>query len=80
VVKDKRDIGVAGGYVNFWDDRGIAAATQTDAAGRFELVVFPGHYRVEAFPPFVGNLVSKVLETDVPSLSETNIVLDDVAP
>ena len=62
------------------DDRGIAAATQTDAAGRFELVVLPGHYRVEAFPPFVGNLVGQVFESDIPSLSELNIVLDDVAP
>ena len=79
-VKNKREIGVAGGYVNFWDDRGIAAATQTDAAGRFELVVLPGHYRVEAFPPFVGNLVGQVFESDVPSPSEMNIVLDDVAP
>jgi hypothetical protein len=79
-VKDKRDIGVAAGYVNFWDDNGIAAATQTDAAGRFELVVLPGHYRVEAFPPFVANLVGKVFEADVPNLSEMNIVLDDVAP
>jgi len=79
-VKSKRGIGVAGGFVNFWDARGIAAATQTDAAGRFELVVAPGHYRVEANPPLVGNLVGTVFETDVPSLSEMNIVLDDVAP
>lgn len=80
VVRNGRGIGVAGGYVELWDDRGIAAATQTDAAGRFEAVVLPGHYRLEAFPPFVGNLVGHVGEVDVPAQAEIVIVLRDVAP
>jgi hypothetical protein len=80
VMKNERGIGVAGGYVELWDDGGIAAATQTDGAGRFEMVVVSGHYRLEAFPPFVGNLVGKVSELDVPAMSEVTIVLGDVAP
>lgn len=79
-LKNGRGIGVAGAYVDLWDARGIAAASQTDAAGRFEAVVLTGHYRLEAFPPFVGNLVGKVSEIDVPMLGDVNIVLDDVAP
>ena len=79
-VKNGRGIGVAGGYVELWDGEGIAAATQTDSAGRFELVVLPGRYRLEVFPPYVGNLVGKIGELDVPALSEVTIVLDDVAP
>jgi hypothetical protein len=80
VLKTGRGIGVAGGFVELWDDTGIAAATQTDAAGRFEMVVAPGHYRLEAFPPLVGNLVGKVSTLDVPAQAEVTIVLDDVAP
>ena len=79
-MRNKRGIGVAGGYVGFWDTRGFVAATQTDADGRFELVVLPGHYRVVADPPFTGNLVGTETELDVPALSEVNIVLGDVAP
>ncbi|MEK7863311.1 MAG: carboxypeptidase-like regulatory domain-containing protein [Chloroflexota bacterium] len=80
VVENGRGIAVAGGYVELWDDQGIAAATQTDGAGRFELVVLPGRYRLEVFPPFVGNLVGKIGELDVPALSEVTIVLDDITP
>jgi hypothetical protein len=42
--------------------------------------VLPGHYRLEAFPPFVGNLVGHVGEVDVPAQAEIVIVLKDVAP
>jgi hypothetical protein len=80
VLKNGRGIGVAGGYVLLWDELGTAAATQTDGAGHFEMVVVPGRYRMEAFPPFVGNLVGKVTDLDVPALSEVIIVLNDVAP
>lgn len=79
VVKNGRGIGVAGGFVGFWDDAGFVAATQTDAAGRFELAVLPGRYRVVVDPPLVGNLVGKESAIDVPSQGEVTIVLDDVA-
>lgn len=80
VVRNGRGIGVAGGFVGLWDDAGIAAATQTDADGRFEAVVLPGRYRMQTDPPFVGNLVGKTGQVDVPSLAEIVVVLDDVAP
>jgi hypothetical protein len=80
VVKDGRGVGVAAGYVELWDDQGIAAATQTDSAGRFEMVVLSGRYRMEAFPPFVANLVGKIGDLSVPTQSEVTIVLDDLAP
>ena len=80
VVRNGRGIGVAGGFVGLWDDAGIAGATQTDAGGRFEVVVLPGQYRVQTDPPFVGNLVGKTGQVDVPSVAEIVVVLDDVAP
>ncbi|HET7700777.1 MAG TPA: carboxypeptidase-like regulatory domain-containing protein [Candidatus Limnocylindria bacterium] len=80
VVRNGRGIGVAGGYVELWDADGIAAATQTDSEGLFELVVVPGRYRLEVFPPYVGNLVGRIGELEVPALTEVVIVLDDVAP
>jgi hypothetical protein len=80
VVKNGRGIGVAGGYVGLWDSAGFVAATTTDADGRFELAVVPGHYRVVTDPPFVGNLVGKETSLDVPALGDVTIVLDDVAP
>jgi hypothetical protein len=80
VVKNGRGIGVAGGFVGFWDDAGFVGATQTDPAGHFELAVLPGHYRVVADPPFVGNLVGKETSVDVPAQGEVTIVLADVAP
>jgi len=79
-LEDKRGIGVAGGYVGFWKGSDFVAATQTDSAGRFELVVLPGRYRVVGDPPFTGNLVGTETELDVPALSDVKIVLGDVAP
>jgi len=79
-LQDKRGIGVAGGFVGFWDANGFVAATQTDSAGRFELVVLPGRYRVVGDPPFTGNLVGTETELVVPALTDVKIVLDDVAP
>ena len=82
VVQNGRGIGVAGAFVGFWDDAEFVAATQTDAAGRFELVVLPGHYRVVVDPPYVGtvNLVGKETAIEVPTLGDVTIMLDDVAP
>lgn len=80
VVRNGRGIGVAGGFVGLWDDAGFVAATQTDADGRFEVVVLPGHYRMETDPPPIRNLVGKTGQVDVPSLAEIVVVLDDVAP
>jgi hypothetical protein len=80
-VKDGRGIPVAGATINFSDAASVAAATDTDEAGRFEAVVLPGRFGVEVFPPFVGNLVGKTLTIDVRgSVDLQTITLDDVAP
>lgn len=82
-VKDKRGIPVAGATVNFAadpSDLDIAASTDTDSAGRFEAVMRAGTYRLEVFPPFVGNLVGKTQTVDVGASMELQVTLDDVAP
>ena len=79
-VKDKRGIAVAGATVNLWDERGIADATDTDSAGRFEAVVRPGSLSLEVFPPFVANLVGKTQTVDVVGDMELQVTLDDIAP
>jgi hypothetical protein len=79
-IKDTRGIPVAGATINFSDDRGVAAATDTDAAGRYEAVVLPGRFGVDVTPPFVGNLVGKTTSVDVRAAMDFAIVLEDVAP
>lgn len=81
VVKNARGIPVAGATVNFLDGRtGAAASTDTDAAGRFEVAVPAGHFSMEVFPPFVGNLTEKVQTVDVQAAVELQVTLDDIAP
>lgn len=80
VVRNARGIGVAAGFIGLWDDAGIAGATQTDADGRFEVVVLPGRYRMQTDAPPISNLVGKTGQVDVPTLTEIVVVLDDVAP
>ncbi|HEY3217767.1 MAG TPA: hypothetical protein VGK15_01625 [Candidatus Limnocylindria bacterium] len=79
-VKNARGIPVAGATLNFADDRGVAAATDTDSAGRFEAVMLPGRFGLDVAPPFVGNLLGKTLSLDVRASMEIEITLDDVAP
>ena len=80
-VKNGRGIPVAGATLDFSDAQGVAAATDTDDAGRFEAVMLPGHFEVLVTPPFVGNLVGKTLAIDVRgSVDIPTITLDDVAP
>jgi hypothetical protein len=80
-VKNGRGIPVAGATINFSDADGVAAATDTDEAGRFEAVMLPGHFDVLVTPPFVGNLLGKTLAIDVRgSVDLQTITLDDIAP
>ncbi len=79
-VRNARGIPVAGATLDFSDPSGVAAATDTDVAGRFEVVILPGRFGVEVFPPFVGNLVGKTLSLDVRGSMDIDITLDDVAP
>jgi len=80
VVKDPRGIPVAGATVDFSDARGVAAATDTDSAGRFEAAMRPGRFVMEVFPPFAGNLVGKTQTVDVRASMDVQVTLDDVAP
>jgi hypothetical protein len=79
-IKNTRGIPVAGATINFSDDRGVAEATDTDAAGRYEAVVLPGRFGVDVAPPFVGNLLGKTTSIDVRASMQLDITLEDVAP
>jgi hypothetical protein len=79
-VKDARGIPVAGATLDLSDASGVAAATSTDVAGRFEVVVLPGPFGVEVFPPFLGNLIGKTMTLDVRGTVDIEITLEDVAP
>ncbi len=79
VVRTASGIPVAGATLNFLDDMGALAAVETDVAGRFAAAVFPGRYRVQVFPPRVGELMGRDLETDAPRVDEMEIVLDSAS-
>ena len=79
-IKNTRGIPVAGATINFSDDRGVAEATDTDAAGRYGAVVLPGRFGVDVTPPFVGNLLGKTTSIDVRASMQLDITLEDVAP
>jgi len=78
VVRTRSGIPVASATLNFSDERGVAAAVATDLAGRFSAVVLPGRYHVQVFPSFVGDLVGRDLDVDVPTAEGLDIVLDGV--
>ncbi len=80
-IKDKRGVPAVGATINFGDPREVEHAGATDATGAFEVVVVPGKYYVDVFPPrFPGNLVGREMEIDASGAVEIDIVLDDIAP
>jgi hypothetical protein len=80
-IKDKRGVPAVGATINFGDPRDVEHAGATDGTGAFEIVVVPGTYHVDVFPPrFPGNLVGREMEIDASGAVEIDIVLDDVAP
>jgi hypothetical protein len=80
-VKDRRGVPAIGATLNFGDPREVEHAGATDGHGAFEIVVVPGKYHVDVFPPrFPGNLVGREMEIDASGAVEIDIVLDDVAP
>jgi hypothetical protein len=80
-IKDKRGVPAVGATINFGDPREVEHAGATDGTGAFEIVVVPGTYHVDVFPPrFPGNLVGREMEIDASGAVEIDIVLDDVAP
>lgn len=80
VVRNARGIPVAGATIDLSDRSGVVAATDTNASGRFETVVRGGHYTIEVFPPFVGNLIGRVFELDIPTARDLEVTLSDVTP
>ena len=80
-IKDKRGLPAVSATINFGDPRAVEAAAATDGAGAFEVVVPPGKYHVDVFPPrFPGNLVGREMEIDASGAVEIDIILDDIAP
>lgn len=80
-IKDKRGVPAISATINFGDPRDVDFAGATDATGAFEVVVVPGKYHVDVFPPrFPGNLVGREMEIDASGAVEIDIVLEDVAP
>ena len=80
-IKDKRGVPAVSATINFGDPRFVEAAGATDGTGAFEVVVPPGKYHVDVFPPrFPGNLVGREMEIDASGAVDIDIVLEDVAP
>lgn len=80
-IKDARGLPAVGATINFGDPREVEHAGATDGNGAFEVVVVPGKYHVDVFPPrFPGNLVGREMEIDANGAVEVDIVLDDIAP
>lgn len=80
-IKDKRGVPAVSATINFGDPREVEHAGATDGNGAFEVVVVPGKYHVDVFPPrFPGNLVGREMEIDASGAVEIDIVLDDVTP
>lgn len=80
-IKDKRGLPAVSATINFGDPREVEAAGATDGTGAFEVVVPPGKYHVDVFPPrFPGNLVGREMEVDAGGAVDIDIVLEDIAP
>ena len=80
-VKDARGIPAVSATINFGDPRFVEAAGATDGTGAFEIVVPPGKYHVDVFPPrYPGNLIGREMEIDASGAVDIDVVLEDVAP
>ncbi|MEX2045833.1 MAG: carboxypeptidase-like regulatory domain-containing protein [Chloroflexota bacterium] len=80
-IKDGRGLPAVGATINFGDPREVEHAAATDGMGAFEVVVVPGTYHVDVFPPrFPGNLVGREMQIDASGAVEIDIVLDDITP
>ena len=80
-IKDKRGLPAVSATINFGDPREVEAAGATDGTGAFEVVVPPGKYHVDVFPPrFPGNLVGREMEIDAGGAVDIDIVLEDISP
>jgi hypothetical protein len=81
VIRDTRGIPLEGATVNINDDRGPLIGADTDASGTYSLVVAPGHYTIEAFAPFRGDILSlPPQDITVNAFTRMDFVLQDANP
>ena len=84
VIRDTRGVALEGATLNFNDDRGPLAATDTDISGTYSLVVPPGTYQVEVFAPRRGErgdlLSQPAREVVVKDFLRYDVVLEDANP
>ncbi|TMF66059.1 MAG: hypothetical protein E6I14_00485 [Chloroflexi bacterium] len=84
VIRDTRGIPLEGATLNFNDESGPLAATDTDISGTYSLVVPPGTYQVEVFAPFRGErgdlLSQPARELVVKDFVRYDVVLEDANP
>ena len=84
VIRDTRGVALEGATLNFNDDLGPFAATDTDISGTYSLVVPPGTYQVEVFAPFRGErgdlLSQPARELVVKDFVRYDVVLEDADP
>jgi len=84
VIRDTRGVPLEGATLNFNDDLGPLAATDTDISGTYSLVVPPGTYQVEVFAPRRGEsgalLSQPAREVVVKDFLRYDVVLEDANP
>jgi hypothetical protein len=84
VIRDTRGVPLEGATLNFNDESGPLAATDTDISGTYSLVVPPGTYQVEVFAPFRGErgdlLSQPSRELVVNGFVRYDVVLEDANP
>jgi len=84
VIRDTRGVLLEGATLNFNDEIGPFAATDTDISGTYSLVVPPGTYQVEVFAPRRGErgdlLSQPARELVVKDFVRYDAVLEDANP
>jgi hypothetical protein len=81
IVRDTRGVPLEGASVIASDARGFAAGADTDETGHYGFAVRPGHYTLDAFAPFRGELLSVMdKEVDVSGFTAYDVTLPDAAP
>jgi Carboxypeptidase regulatory-like domain len=81
VIRDSRGVPLEAATININDDAGPLIGADTDASGTYSVVVAPGHYSIEAFAPFRGDLTSLApQDITVNGFTRMDFVLQDANP
>ena len=81
IIRDARGIPLEAATININDDAGPLIGAETDASGTYSVVVAPGHYTIEAFAPFRGDMVSLApQDITVNGFTRMDFVLQDANP